>query len=207
MIDTDTKEAVVTRWWWVRHAPVPGPRDQIKGRLDLPSDTSDTHTFSVQAARLPKDAIVYTSSRIRTQQTLAALVNAGFEGQIPKIEPDFDEQDFGQFQGHTWSALAGDPKLDAFWADPANTAPPNGESFADLVRRAGRGIERVGIAHAGRDVVVVAHAGTIRAALCVAMNISPAAALTFAIQTVSITQIEAIGPAWRVMGVNWTAED
>ncbi len=73
MIDTDTKEAVVTRWWWVRHAPVPGPRDQIKGRLDLPQrHIRYAHLF--RSGRAPaKDAIVYTSSRIRTQQDLGPL--------------------------------------------------------------------------------------------------------------------------------------
>jgi alpha-ribazole phosphatase len=207
VIDNDTKDAVVTHWWWVRHAPVPGPRDQIKGRLDLPSDTSDTETFAIQAARLPKGATVFTSSRQRTQQTLAALVRAGFEAPSPTVEPDFDEQDFGAFQGHTWGELAGDPTLTAFWADPANTAPPGGESFAALIERVRRGIAHVNAAHAGKDIVIVAHAGTIRAALAVALGISASAALTFAIQTVSITQIDGIDAAWRVMGVNLTSDE
>jgi alpha-ribazole phosphatase len=207
VIDNDTKDAIVTQWWWVRHAPVPGPRDQIKGRLDLPSDTSDTRTFAIQAARLPKDAVVFTSSRIRTQQTLAALVKAGFDAPSPQIEPDFDEQDFGRFQGHTWGALAGDPALDAFWKDPANTPAPGGESFAQLVDRVRRGIARVGTLHAGKTIVIVAHAGTIRSALCVAMGIAPKAGLTFAISTVSITRIEGIDAAWRVRTVNWLPDD
>ncbi|OIR09202.1 hypothetical protein GALL_88090 [mine drainage metagenome] len=25
----------MTRWWWVRHAPVPDPRGRITGQLDL----------------------------------------------------------------------------------------------------------------------------------------------------------------------------
>lgn len=207
MIDNDPKNAIVTEWWWVRHAPVPGPRDQIKGRLDLPSDTSNLPVFAIQAGRLPKGAAVYTSSRIRTQQTLAALVNAGFDAPSPVIEADFDEQDFGQFQGHTWGELAGDPSLDAFWADPANTAPPGGESFAALVERVRRGIAHVAPKHAGENIVVVAHAGTIRAALAVAQGISASAALTFAIDTVSITRIESIDAAWRVKTVNWKALD
>ncbi len=196
-------ETAVTRWWWIRHAPVPGPPGLLKGRLDLPSDTSDTAVFIGQAARLPANAICITSTRLRTQQTFKALVEAGFPGRAPAAEPGFDEQDFGQFEGRVWGALGDDPAVAIFLADPANTAPPDGESFAALVERVRGAIARVGAHNIGQDIVVVAHAGTIRAALAVALGISPAAALAFAIEHVSLTRIDAVGSAWRVLGVSW----
>ena len=60
----------------------------------------------------------------------------------------------------------------------------------------------------GRDIVCVAHGGTIRAALALALGLTPAAALVFGIDNVSLTRIERLhgGPAgaplWRVRGVN-----
>jgi alpha-ribazole phosphatase len=197
---------IVTRWWWVRHAPVPGPADLIKGRLDLPSDTSDAATFATQAARLPKNAVAVTSSRLRARQTAAALAAAGWEAPPPRVEADFDEQDFGRWAGRTWTELGQEPGLDAFWADPARTAPPGGESFADQVDRVRGGVARIGATYAGRDIVAVAHAGTIRAALCIALGVDPTAALNFTIGTVSISRIDAVDEAWRVQCVNWTAE-
>lgn len=193
----------VTRWWWIRHAPVPGPEGLLKGKLDLPSDTSDRAVFAVQAARLPADAVCITSTRLRARQTFRALVEGGFAGRDPVAEPGFDEQDFGRFEGRVWGTLGDDPDGVAFLADPANTAPPDGESFAALVGRVGDAITRVGARHAGQDIVVVAHAGTIRAALAVALRVSPATALAFAIEHVSLTRIDAIGAAWRVLGVSW----
>ena len=86
-------EGSVTRWWWIRHAPVPGPEDLIKGKLDLPSDTSDTAVFTAVAASLPKGAASVTSSRLRCRQTFAALAAAGMNVAPPAIEPDFDEQE------------------------------------------------------------------------------------------------------------------
>lgn len=198
-------EALVTRWWWIRHAPVSGPPGLLKGRLDLPSDTSDAALFTGQAALLPQGAVCITSTRLRTRQTYQALVEAGFAGGPPVAEPGFDEQDFGQFEGRIWGALGAEPAVAAFLADPANVAPPGGESFAALVQRVGDAIARVGARHAGEDIVVVAHAGTIRAALAVALGISPAAALAFAIEHVSLTRIDAVGAAWRVLGVSWLA--
>jgi alpha-ribazole phosphatase len=197
-------EATVTRWWWLRHAPTPGPNDMVKGKLDLPADTSEVEIFVAQATGLPRGAAAVTSSRMRARQTFDALVRAGLVADEPTIEADFDEQDFGRLQGKTWTELADDPDLLAFWADSANVAPPGGESFARMVVRVSAAIARVGVAYAGRDIIAVAHAGTIRAALALALDLSPAAALRFAVENVSLTRIDAIGPAWRVLGVNAT---
>ena len=195
----------VTRWWWVRHAPVPGPEDLIKGKLDLPSDTSDIASFTAQAARLPKGAAAVTSSRLRCRQTFDALVAAGLAVQPPEIEPGLDEQDFGRLAGRTWSELKDSAELAAFWADPANTPVPGGESFAELVARVRPAIARISARHASGDVVVVAHGGTIRAALCVALGITPAQALLFSVGTLSLTRIDSIGAAWMVVSTNQSA--
>ena len=200
-------ESTETRWWWIRHAPVPGPEDLIKGKLDYPSDVSNRAIFAAQAARLPKGAAAITSSRLRCRQTFAALVEAGMAVRPPAIETDLDEQDFGILAGRTWTELAGHPELDAYWADPANTPMPGGESFAQLVARVAPAIARIGARHAGEDIVVVAHGGTIRAALAVALGISPAQALRFSVSTVSLTRIDAVDAAWRVVYANRPPSD
>ena len=197
----------VTQWWWIRHAPVPGPEDLIKGKLDLPSDVTNTAAFKAQAARLPTSAVTITSSRLRCRQTFAALVEAGFTGRPPEIQPDFDEQDFGTLAGRTWSELKDSAELATFWADPANVPVPGGESFAQLVARVRPAIARITARHTTGDIVVVAHGGTIRAALAVALGISPAQALLFSVGTLSLTRIDAVGDAWRVVGTNRPALD
>ena len=37
---------LVTRWWWVRHAPVIGVNGRIYGQDDLEADTSDAARFA-----------------------------------------------------------------------------------------------------------------------------------------------------------------
>jgi broad specificity phosphatase PhoE len=61
--------------------------------------------------------------------------------------------------------------------------------------------------YSGRDVIVVAHGGTIRAALAQALGLEPEAALAFTIENCSITRIDHIegpgmGHGWRVVTVN-----
>lgn len=195
---------MVTRWWWVRHAPVPGPEDLIKGKLDLPSDVSNKPAFAALAKQLPTGAAAVTSSRLRCRQTFTALVEAGLTVQPPEIEPGLDEQDFGSLAGRTWTELQATPhpEMAAFWADPANTKVPDGESFADLVARVRPAIAGIAARQSGGDIVVVAHGGTIRAALAVALGITPAQALLFSVGTISLTRIDAVGDAWRVVGTN-----
>ncbi len=200
--------APATRWWWLRHAPVPDPEGRISGRLDLPCDTSDDDWFATLANRLPRYAVLVESGLVRCTQTIGALEAAGLPLAPPLVEPAFTEQDFGRWQGHTWNELAAaeDPDLPAFWQNPATATPPGGESFAALTERVSEAILRLSDEYGGRDIVAVAHAGTIRAALALALDISPETALCFAIDPLSLTRIDVLAGGWRVVGVNWLPE-
>ncbi len=193
-----------TRWWWVRHAPVPCPHGQIVGRLDLACDTSDETDFQRLAARLPTQAVVLESGLLRCRQTIGALEMAGLRVAPPIIEPDLIEQDFGLWQGRAWPDIeaAEDAALPAFRADPAFQAPPGGESFARLVERVGAAIARLTAAHAGRDIIAVAHAGTIRAAIAVALGLPPDRALSLVVRPLSLTRLDAVFGDWRIDCVN-----
>lgn len=197
----------MTRWWWVRHAPVPCPHGRIHGRLDVACDVSDDEDFRQLAARLPAGALLVESGLIRCRQTAGALEAAGLPLLPPLVEPDLAEQDFGRWQGRSWMELetAKDPDLAEFWRDPANSDPPGGESFAAMMRRVAAAVDRLTAAHLGRDIVAVAHAGTVRAALAQALALAPEAALRFAVQPLSLTRVDATPGGWRVECVNVTA--
>ena len=196
-----------TRWWWLRHAPVPCPQGRIHGRLDVACDLSDEEDFRWLAGRLPANAVLVESGLIRCRQTAGALEAAGLLLPPPQVEPDLMEQDFGRWQGRSWLELeaAKDPDLAAFWRDPAGTAPPGGESFAAMTARVAAAVERLGREHAGRDILAIAHAGTIRAAVAAALDLSPAAALRLAVQPLSLTRLDGTADGWRIDRVNLTA--
>ncbi len=206
---------MVTRWWWVRHAPVTANDACCYGQTDFPCDVADEAAFATLAARLPKDAVWLASPLRRTHMTAAALVTAGAPGPDPipgpslHIEPDLIEQHFGEWQGVKYSELQarrGDEWL-RFWLAPAHETPPGGESFAALTLRVQAAIDAIGERHQGRDIVVMSHGGTIRAALAMALGLNPDNALAFAIDNLSLTRIEHFpepGGAhfWRVVAVN-----
>jgi alpha-ribazole phosphatase len=205
---------VTTSFWWVRHAPV-AHDGRVYGQSDLPCDCRDAAVFAGLALQLPREAVWVTSHLRRTHQTAAAIVAAGLAGPSPIPGPDvaqfadLAEQHFGDWQGLTYAEvdrLRGD-EARRFWHSPADLRPPGGESFIDVVARVSRAVQDLAETYAGRDILAVAHGGTIRAALAQALGIDPEAALAFSIENCSITRIDHIldpgrGAAWRVVTVN-----
>ena len=202
---------MITRWWWIRHAPVTSHGGRIYGQGDVDADCGEAAPFVALAGLLPANAVWIASHLRRTHQTAAAIATAG-DGKLPElvIEPGLAEQHFGDWQGLTHAELAARPDAAAhrFWLAPAHIAPPGGESFEDLVARVGAAVGRITAHHAGRDLVAVAHGGTIRAALALALDLAPDRALGFSIDNCSLTRLDHIAPAeagpaqWRIVAVN-----
>jgi broad specificity phosphatase PhoE len=204
-----------TRWWFIRHAPVDSG-GIIYGQDDLPADCTRSELFDDLAARLPQDAVWMVTNLQRTRQTADAL-RARVAHAVPEylVEPAFAEQHFGDWQGRTHSQLRAErhPEWHRFWLAPATERPPAGESFADLTERVGPALRAHSAALAGRDVVCVAHGGTIRAVLSIALDIEPERALGFAVENCSLTRIDRFAGSagshlpgdegsWRVVHVN-----
>ncbi len=200
--------ATVTRWWWIRHAPVTADGGCIYGQTDLAADCSDTAAFAGLARMLPAGAAWITSQLQRTKQTAAAIGAAGVALPAADVEPDFAEQHFGVWQGQKRAEIFARHGADhGLWIAPADFAPPEGESFARLMARTVAGIARWTARHAGRDIVAVAHGGTIRAAIGHALGLPPARALAFEIGNCALTRLDYIedrgkASAWRVGGIN-----
>ena len=200
-----------TRWWWVRHAPVPDG-GFIYGQRDLDCDCGDAEIFSVLARELPRDAVWVTSNLVRPRQTAAAILAAadGRHGPIePLAVPELAEQHLGEWQGLERRSFYASRKIGthALWFAPADERPPGGESFTELVERVSPAIERLTAQHRGRDIVAVTHGGTIRAALGLALGIGPQAPLAFSVENCSLTRLDHLAPEgggglWRVVAVN-----
>jgi alpha-ribazole phosphatase len=187
---------VRTRWWWVRHAPVRVDEGRIYGQSDLPCDCSDARVFSSLAALLPQKAILVTSHLARTHQTANAILAAGNFEMAQEFQQDKDlaEQHLGDWQGLDRYKFLMNRKQepDSFWYATADERAPNGESFADLVVRVGGAIARVNEAHQGRDIVAIAHGGTIRAAIAIALGLPPRGGFAFMIDNCSLTRLDII---------------
>lgn len=193
-----------TRFWWLRHAPTAA---QAEGRIpdaEAEADVSAAARLAALRRRLPTRALWIASPTRRAMQTVKALTHVR-----PLPIPALTEQDFGTWTGQRHADLwdSGDAAYRAHWDDPVNNAPPGGESYAAQFARSAAAIRDLAAEHAGLDLILVAHAGTIRAALTLALteaNQPPplTASLGFTIDPLSLTRIDAIGPGWRIETVN-----
>lgn len=197
-----------TRWWWVRHAPVTETNGRVYGSTDPNCDTDNPPAYLALHTILPEDAHWVTSHLRRTKQTAAAIAAAGGRNIDPAEEPGLGEQDFGDWHGMTYDEIYALPTARRFWLAPATMPAPNGESFADLCVRVTRVIHRLTAEWAGRDIIAVAHGGTIRAALALALDLDPETGLRFSTDNISLTRIDHYtgddGHAenWRVVYMN-----
>jgi broad specificity phosphatase PhoE len=201
---------VRTRWWWVRHAPVRVDDGRIYGQRDLPCDCSDQSVFSHLATLLPRQAVWITSHLARTHQTAQAILAAGnFElpGGIQQ-DRDLAEQHLGDWQGldRRTFLLNRTQEPASFWYAAADERAPNGESFVDLLVRVDHAVTRLTQVHQGRDIVAVAHGGTIRAAIAIALGLAPQGGLAFMVDNCSLTRLDHYqgrqGSGWRVTMIN-----
>jgi broad specificity phosphatase PhoE len=99
------------------------------------------------------------------------------------------------------------------WFAAIDEAAPGGESFMDLYNRVCAAIERINAEQAGSDIIAVAHGGTIRAAIALALGGQPDKGLAFDIDNCSVTRLDHIASAsfdgWRLPMVNqqpWIAD-
>lgn len=178
-----------TEFLLIRHAPI-----ALQGRLFGRSDVD----AALPAARIVLPQCFEQAQRIcsparRCRQTAAWLWP---DGQGIDERPAFWEQDFGAWDG---MALGDIPDLGPLSrADLAAHRPPQGESFNDLVTRVAAGLRAISTAG---PVVVIAHAGVIRAALGIALG-DGAQGLAFAVDPLSMTRISRFGENWRIVSVN-----
>lgn len=177
----------------VRHAPGL-TNGRLCGRTDVPADCADAPRIAALRAAIGAPGRLVTSPALRCRQTAEAL----WPGMGGEADPALWEQDFGAWEGREAAAL---PDLGPLSPDDlARHRPPGGESFADLCARIAPALAR--LADGGR-VTVVAHAGTVRAALALALGAVPPA-LAFEVAPLSLTRLRGAPEAgWSIGTVNW----
>ena len=177
----------------IRHAPGLD-NGRMAGRRDVAADCGDVFGIAALAARLGMVEQVITSPALRCVQTARAVWPDAAQHPDPRLW----EQDFGCQEGLPYAEL---PDLGPMTRrQMAEYRPDGGESFDDLCAR----VLPVFSSLRG-PVVIVAHAGIIRAALGWALG-DFAAGLAFQIAPLSLTQINHFGGTdFAISAVNWTA--
>ena len=149
-----------------------------------------------------------------SRDSSARLWAAGFPKPASMTqEKAFAEQHLGQWQGMNRAAFLASRPVGSHWFAAIDEAAPGGESFMDLYNRVCGAIERINAEQAGKDVIAVAHGGTIKAAVGLALGGQAEKGLAFDIDNCSVTRLDHLASAdisnWRLPMVNqqpWIAD-
>jgi len=158
----------------------------------VPAILPDQQVLMDIARTLPAAARWLVSPMSRCRQTADALLQGSHNPNVmPDINPAFVEQDFGAWEELSYDTPAIRDAVD-FWQDPGNTAPLEGESFAAMASRVQKEIIALGDHEdfsGVENIVVVAHAGVIRAAVALALDLTPEQALRLQVDPLSLTRM------------------
>jgi alpha-ribazole phosphatase/probable phosphoglycerate mutase len=121
------------------------------------------------------------------------------------VEQDFREVGFGSWEGVSRSELQSQRReeYDAFYRDPVHNRPPGAEPLAAFGQRVGRALTSLSAHYAGERLLVVAHAGVIRAAVGHVMQCPPAYWYQADVANAGLTRFVYEGDAMRLVIHNW----
>ncbi|MGR9087240.1 MAG: alpha-ribazole phosphatase [Gammaproteobacteria bacterium] len=167
-----------------RTAPAPG---LCYGRTDVAlaqSFEEDSRELQQKLPKLPRDCPVYSSPLTRCLRLSERL-----SGNVT-TDDRLLELDFGDWEGCRFAEI--EPVRLRHWTDHfVDTAPPGGESFEDLFRRTGLFWQEL-LEQPLDQVLVVTHAGAIRALLARILTLPLANAFQFRIHPGSVHKLQHI---------------
>lgn len=191
MTPPDTSELLL-----IRHAPA-DHGGRLCGRRDVPAILGDRAVWAPLKALVAGVEYRVCSPALRCVQTALAL----WSDSPPTLDDRLWEQDFGAHEGLPFAEIPDIGRLSA--EDLARHRAPQGESFADMVARHHPPLRALADhARQSGPVAVVAHAGTVRSALALALGSVPMA-LGFEVAPWSVTRFRAHDAGLSVISTNW----
>ncbi len=181
---------------------------RFQGHSDIPLDGEGRAQATALAALLRGERIDAAVSSDLARASETARIVLGPRALPLRLDPDWREMRFGDWEGLTWEQIvAAHPELAAGdETKPKAYTPGGGESFEDLCARVGRAAGRA-VAELDEDGValVATHAGPLHALLRVLLHDAAVPALSIRFQTASVTRFRRTGGVWALARLNQTA--
>ena len=183
----------MTHFWWVRHGPT--HEKNFVGWRDVPADLSDTDLIGKVQRYLPPDALIISSDLSRAVTTADAI--QGGRIRLPH-DPRLREFNFGAWDGLKFDEVAQrDPDLSrAFWENPGDLSPPDGESWNEVAGRVNAAVEDLMSNEPAEHIVCVAHIGVIMTQIQKVVGNDAYKAMSYHIDNFSVTDLRYFQGQW-----------
>ena len=190
----------------VRHGIAQDAEGRALGWTDRPLAAEGRAGIEALAATWtgPPPARCWTSDLARTRETAAILATRWTT--LVEPEPRLREMHFGEWDGRSWTELEsvdGD-RLAAWMADWSTARTPGGEGWPDLLARVDVWCAELrAAAEQGRGpLLVVAHAGSLRAMLGVLLELPAVPLFKLRIERGAVTELALGSRGAEVVGLN-----
>lgn len=188
---------------FIRHTRVAAPGDVCYGQDDVALAASfeeEYRTLRQRVARSGRAALCFSSPLQRCRQLAEALcADLAPEASI-RLDDRLLELNFGEWQGRRWDTVDA-ASLDQWARHLLDFAPPGGESYAQLLERVGRFLAQLDelLEEAPPGAIwIVAHGGSIRAALATLLEIPPARAFDIELRPGGIAGLRRVSGRYRL---------
>lgn len=155
------------------------------GQSDL--NVADSFPDEMESVRLKLANIVPAISFSSPLQRCTKLAE---QLQLTELKTDdrLMELNFGDWEMEAWDAIPRH-QIDTWSKTYINTPPPNGESFLDLQQRVIEFINQLQNHHQEKNILIITHAGVIRALLAHVLNLALNDVFKLQIDYGSVTQL------------------
>lgn len=182
----------MTRLLLVRHGSTAWNLERrYQGQSDPSLNKAGCEQAQRVAERLRSEEIdgLYTSNLTRAQETAERI--AAYHDLVSQPEPRLREISFGAWEGKTHEEIEaqGSESLAHWLNDPMHNSPPGGETLRQVVSRISAAYDAIIDRHPGDTVAVVAHGGTLRVLLCVALGLRPDTYWQFRFDVASLAEV------------------
>lgn len=191
------------RFVFIRH----GVATDVEGRCIGHTDVSLSAEGALAIRDLQFDVAPHRiiSSDLARAYESARIIGAS-TGVFVETDSRLREMNFGVWDGQHWSDLErNDGKRLSQWMDHWITAaPPNGETVDALAHRVAWWLDEqlANDSLHGSTTLVVAHAGSIRAALCVLTGVPLEKMFDINVEHARATVLELSGTGWKIAASN-----
>jgi broad specificity phosphatase PhoE len=187
----------------VRHGAAQDAEGRALGHTDPPLSLEGLEQAKSLVERWTRAPGRIVSSDLRRATETAAPL-AEFWGLDAKRDARLREMNFGEWDGSPWTVVEReDPARLQSWMETwVATRVPGGESFTDLAARAWDWFAAERVGYPEGEIVVVAHAGSIRALLCRLLEVDLAEAFSFPVDRGRIATVALSGAGARLVALN-----
>ncbi|MDD7884890.1 alpha-ribazole phosphatase [Flavivirga sp. 57AJ16] len=157
-----------------------------------------TDTYLEEFKKIKQQIPSNKAYRIKSSPLKRCALFADYIGSDVSFDDRLKELDFGDWEMKPWHMIP-EETLSPWMKDFVNVRVPNGESYIELASRVTAFFEEIINSHNEQNLIIVTHAGPIRAFLSSILDVPLEKSFSIKIQYGAIFHLKKAGTSWELL--------